>query len=75
MESEVKELGDMEELGDMTDYAKPLTAKEISERIGCTIQHNYKMAERNKIPHYRIGSFIRFPADVVETHILKTPEK
>ena len=59
----------------MHNLAKPLTAKEIAERIGCTIQHIYKMAERNQLPHYRIGTFIRFPADVIETHILKTPEK
>tara|TARA_B100000989_G_C19373504_1_gene398464 strand:- start:265 stop:444 length:180 start_codon:yes stop_codon:yes gene_type:complete len=59
----------------MDNLAKPLTAKEISQRIGCTVQHIYKMAERNQLPHYRIGTFIRFPADVIETYILKTPDK
>ena len=59
----------------MDNLTKPLTAKEISQRVGCTIQHIYKMAERNQLPHYRLGTFIRFPADVIETHILKTPEK
>ena len=57
------------------EIIRPLTAKDIADRIGCTVQHIYKMAEVGKIPHYRIGTFIRFPADVIETHILKTSEK
>ena len=57
------------------EIMKPLTAKDIANKVGCTVQHIYKMAEIGKIPHYRLGTFIRFPADVIETHILKTPEK
>ena len=57
------------------EIMRPLTAKDIAGKIGCTVQHIYKMAERNQLPHYRIGTFIRFPADVIETHILKTPDK
>ena len=57
------------------EIMRPLTAKDIADKIGCTVQHIYKMAEKGKIPHYRIGAFIRFPADVIETYILKTPDK
>ena len=57
------------------EIMRPLTAKDIADRIGCTVQHIYKMAEVGKLPHYRIGTFIRFPADVIESHILKIPEK
>ena len=57
------------------EIMRPLTAKDIADKIGCTVQHIYKMAEKGKIPHYRIGTFIRFPADVIETYILKTPDK
>ena len=53
------------------DYEKPLTAEQISKIIGCTPQHIYQMAQQNKLPHFRIGSHVRFPADVIETHILK----
>ena len=57
------------------EIMRPLTAKDIADRIGCTVQHIYKMAEVGKLPHYRIGTFIRFSADVIESHILKIPEK
>ena len=53
------------------DLKKPLTAEEVSKRVGCTPQHIYKQAKKNKIPHYRIGYHIRFPADIVEKFILK----
>ena len=48
-----------------------LTAEQISKIIGCTPQHIYQMAQQNKLPHFRIGSHVRFPVDVIETHILK----
>ena len=50
---------------------KPITAEELAKQIGCTPQHIYKQAKKNKIPHYRIGNHIRFPADIVEKFILK----
>ena len=53
------------------DLNKPLTAAEVAIQIGCTPQHIYKQAKKNKITHYRIGSHIRFPADIVEKFILK----
>ena len=53
------------------EYEKPLTAEQISKIIGCTPQHIYQMAQQNKLPHFRIGSHVRFPANVIETHILK----
>ena len=40
------------------DLNKPLTAAEVAIQIGCTPQHIYKQAKKNKIPHYRIGSHI-----------------
>ncbi len=49
----------------------PLTAQELAQRLGATKQHIYKMAQLNKIPHYRLGNHIRFPSDVIEKHILK----
>tara|TARA_B100001093_G_scaffold496946_1_gene543265 strand:- start:382 stop:576 length:195 start_codon:yes stop_codon:yes gene_type:complete len=53
------------------EFKKPLTAEELSKIIGCTPQHIYQMAQRDKIPHFRLGSHVRFPANVIETHILK----
>tara|TARA_Y100001970_G_C14089004_1_gene778938 strand:- start:272 stop:466 length:195 start_codon:yes stop_codon:yes gene_type:complete len=53
------------------EFKKPLTAEELSKIIGCTPQHIYQMAQRDQIPHFRLGSHVRFPADVIETHILK----
>ena len=41
-------------------------------QCGYEIKENFiKQAKKNKIPHYRIGSHIRFPADIVEKFILK----
>mgnify|MGYP001158460508 CR=1 FL=1 len=53
------------------EIKKPLTAEEVSKIVGCTPQHIYTQAKLNKLPHFRIGSHVRFPADVIETHILK----
>lgn len=47
-----------------------LNAEDIASQLGCSVQHIYKMAKKNKITHYRLGSYIRFPINVIE-EILK----
>ena len=57
---------------ELTDSAKrPLTAEEVAKRIGCTPQHIYTQAKLGNLPHYRIGNYIRFPANIINTHILR----
>ena len=43
----------------------------MAKRIGCTPQHIYTQAKLGNLPHYRIGNYIRFPANIINTHILK----
>jgi len=50
---------------------KPITAEEVAKQIGCTPQHIYNQVKLRTIPHYKIGNAIRFPYDVVQTHIYK----
>ena len=38
--------------------SKALTAEQF--KGGCTPQHIYKQAKKNKIPHYRIGTIFVF---------------
>ena len=49
---------------------KLLSAEDVANQIGCSVQHIYQMARKNKITHYRLGSYIRFPLNVIE-EILK----
>ena len=49
---------------------KFLSAEDIAKEIGCSVQHVYQMAKRNKITHYRLGQYIRFPTNVLD-EILK----
>lgn len=50
---------------------KPLTAREISEIVGVSPQHIYMQVKLGKIPHFKIGNAIRFPANIINTHIFK----
>ena len=54
----------------MIEPKKLLTAEDVSNQIGCSVQHVYAMAKKKKITHYRLGSYIRFPLNVIE-EILK----
>jgi excisionase family DNA binding protein len=39
---------------------KLVGAAEVAEIIGCTRKHVYDLAQKGRIPHYRIGGLIRF---------------
>ena len=44
-----------------------LSVRELSVSIGISIQQLYALADRNAIPHYRIGRAVRFdPAEIAE---------
>ncbi len=50
---------------------KPMTAKEVSELVGVTPQQIYMQVKLGKLPHFRVGNAIRFPANIIETHLFK----
>ena len=50
---------------------KPMTTKEVSELVGVTPQQIYMQVKLGKLPHFRVGNAIRFPANIIETHLFK----
>ena len=51
---------------------KLLSAEDVANQIGCSVQHIYQMARKNKITHYRLGNYIKFPLNIID-EILKCP--
>lgn len=49
---------------------KLLSAEDVANQIGCSVQHIYKMAKKNEITHYRLGNYIKFPSNIID-EILK----
>ena len=49
---------------------KLLSAEDVANQIGCSVQHIYQMARKNKITHYRLGKYIKFPLNIID-EILK----
>jgi len=46
---------------------KLVGAAEVAAIIGCTRKHVYDLAQKGRIPHYRIGGLIRFnPQQIAE---------
>ena len=57
---------------ELTDSAeRPLTAEEVAKLVGVSPQQIYMQVKLGKIPHFKIGHAIRFPANIINTHILK----
>jgi excisionase family DNA binding protein len=56
--------------GDTTSMSclpRLVTAAVIAAAIGCTAKHVYDLAKRSQVPHYRIGSSVRFnPQEIAE---------
>ena len=50
---------------------KPITAKQVSELVGVSPQQIYIQVKLGKLPHFRVGNAIRFPANVIETHLFR----
>ena len=50
---------------------RPMTAKEISELVGVTPQQIYMQVKLGRLPHFRVGNAIRFPASVIKTHFFR----
>ena len=50
---------------------KPITAKQVSELVGVSPQQIYMQVKLGKLPHFRVGNAIRFPANVIETHLFR----
>ncbi len=50
---------------------RPMTAKEISELVGVTPQQIYMQVKLGRLPHFRVGNAIRFPASVIKTHLFR----
>tara|TARA_X000000950_G_scaffold263286_1_gene335389 strand:+ start:61 stop:255 length:195 start_codon:yes stop_codon:yes gene_type:complete len=50
---------------------RPMTAKEVSELVGVTPQQIYMQVKLGKLPHFRVGNAIRFPANVIKTHLFR----
>ena len=42
---------------------RPMTAREVSELVGVTPQQIYMQVKLGKLPHFRVGNAIRFPAN------------
>ena len=47
----------------------PITAKEVSKLVGVSPQQIYMQVKLGKLPHFRVGNAIRFPANIIETHL------
>tara|TARA_B100000886_G_C20085092_1_gene351515 strand:+ start:270 stop:464 length:195 start_codon:yes stop_codon:yes gene_type:complete len=50
---------------------KPITAKQVSELVGVSPQQIYMQVKLGKLPHFRVGNAIRFPANIIETHLFR----
>ena len=49
----------------------PITAKEVSKLVGVSPQQIYMQVKLGKLPHFRVGNAIRFPANIIETHLFR----
>jgi len=50
---------------------KPITAKQVAELVGVSPQQIYMQVKLGKLPHFRVGNAIRFPANIIETHMFR----
>lgn len=51
---------------------KLLSAEDVANQIGCSVQHIYQMARKNKITHYRLGNYIKFPLNIIDEILKKS---
>ena len=52
-----------------------LSAHEMSERLGVTRRHLYRLADRDAIPHYRVGRRVVFPERAVQEFLAGQAER
>ena len=50
---------------------RPITAKQVSKLVGVSPQQIYMQVKLGKLPHFRVGNAIRFPANIIETHLFR----
>jgi excisionase family DNA binding protein len=48
-----------------TDPEEVLTAKDLARYLRCHVSTLYRMVNRGEIPHFRLGSDIRFRRSVI----------
>ena len=51
---------------------KLLSAEDVANQIGCSVKHIYQMARKNKITHYRLGNYIKFPLNIIDEILKKS---
>lgn len=43
-----------------------LTAEQVAERWQVPVSHAYRLAREGKVPHVRLGKYVRFKLDAIE---------
>lgn len=54
----------------MKSIKKVLTATEVAELLGVNRETVYRLARNNLIPHFHVGSTVRFSKDKIEEWIV-----
>lgn len=50
----------------MGNSGKLLTADQVAERIGMTVEFVYALSRRGQIPHLRFGRTLRYRAEAID---------